>query len=66
MVNETNWKDARISDMNRIVADKFSMMPKQENIFVDEYTAIISSDCKNYKSFKKQWENRHELKRKKD
>ena len=66
MVNETNWKDARISDMNRIVADKFSMMPKQENIFVDEYTAIISSDCKNYKSFKKQWENRHELKREKN
>ena len=66
MVNKTNWKEARISDMNRIIADKFSMMPKQENIFVDEYTAIISSDCKNYKSFKKQWENRHELKRKKD
>ena len=28
-------------------------MPKQENIFLDEYTAIISSDCKDYKSFKK-------------
>ena len=66
MVNETNWKDARINDMNRIVADKFSKMPKQENIFLDEYTAIISSDCKDYKSFKKQWENRYGIKREKN
>lgn len=66
MVNNTNWKDSRISAMNRIIADKFSKMPKQENIFLDEYTAIIDSDCKDYKSFKKQWENRHEQARNKD
>jgi hypothetical protein len=58
-VNNKCWKDQRIAEMNKQIAEK----SYKHNMFLDEYLEICESDCKDYETFKQQWENRHGLKR---
>ena len=55
-MSDKNWKEKRIDEINKDISSGINQYAKENRAqyYIDEYHALINSNAKTYKEFKKE------------